>query len=464
MNILREYDKNVDIIGLDEAFLDLTPYCEENYVTTHGELESIIIEIKFKIYDQAKLTCSIGISSNKMLAKICSDKNKPDGFFKLITDNPDEIMMFMSNMNIRKIPFVGEKSEQKLNLLEIKTCSDFLKRFVDLFYVLHINKWEFLIKCCFGIGSAYHEEIRVAINKSISCSETFKMTNDINKIKKIFEALVKRLFNSMLEDQIIGKNLGLEIKDKKDNTVSKSTSLKKYFETETEIRERGWNTLYSMIQNTSIRLIRVKMSGLSQINPEQMMKKKDKPIMKFLDKMNNADGSILRLRTNNSDNISKEKNNILGFNTSKMTINHANISNFHQENQMQGKSKKLNDNSIKKNDNLRKITKEKDLITMFSNTSQSKPINTFNEGLNDKNIFKTTAAVISNKNAIKYKIDVYDNISKFTKPRELNESRSKNKTKKNTSGKKKKKAKDTPKNQNQIKIDTFFSKFNPEKE
>jgi len=331
MEILRDYDNNFDVLGLDEAFLNLNNYCKSNYISTHGELESIIMEIKFKIYEETKLTCSIGISRNKMLAKICSDKNKPDGFFKLLSDDPGEIILFMSNMNIRKIPFVGEKTEQKLNLLGIKTCNDFMEKFVDLYYILHLNTWEFLITSCLGIGSCHHNEVKESINKSISCSETFKMTNNLTTIKKIFESLVKRLYKCMLAEQIIGKNLIIEIRDRNEKTNSKSVSLKKYFETENEIRGNGWNSLYSMIQNTSIRLLRIKLSGLTHINPEKLIKKTDNPIIKFLEKMNlnkNSKNINKNIVQKDSKNIKKFENNLSKNKEEKLLFNDKNINNL----------------------------------------------------------------------------------------------------------------------------------------
>ena len=56
MNILKEYDKDLDIRGLDEAFLDLTDFAFNNYISEEKEFESLIKEIKSKIFDETKLT------------------------------------------------------------------------------------------------------------------------------------------------------------------------------------------------------------------------------------------------------------------------------------------------------------------------------------------------------------------------------------------------------------------------
>ena len=222
MNILKEYDKDLDIRGLDEAFLDLTDFAFNNYISEEKEFESLIKEIKSKIFDETKLTCSIGISSNKMLAKICSDLNKPDGLKILLSQNIDEIKEFMKTMPVRKIPFVGEKMEQKLNMLGIKSCEDILEKYVDLFYIFHYNTFEFLIMSALGISETVHKKVKESINKSVSCSETFVMTKDIHKIKKTFDNISNRMYDTMIKQSIVGKNLTIEIKSNKVSEIFKN--------------------------------------------------------------------------------------------------------------------------------------------------------------------------------------------------------------------------------------------------
>ena len=66
-------------MGLDEANLDLTDYCEKNGIISDEQKHILAWEIRTKIKDATQLTCSAGIACNKMLAKICTDMNKPDG-------------------------------------------------------------------------------------------------------------------------------------------------------------------------------------------------------------------------------------------------------------------------------------------------------------------------------------------------------------------------------------------------
>jgi len=77
--LLREYDPELESMGLDEANLDITDYCEANGLTSDEQKKDLVREIRNRIFEATKLTCSAGIACNKMLAKICTDMNKPDG-------------------------------------------------------------------------------------------------------------------------------------------------------------------------------------------------------------------------------------------------------------------------------------------------------------------------------------------------------------------------------------------------
>ena len=76
-----------------------------------------------QIFEATELTCSAGIGPNKMLAKICSDMNKPNGTFKVSFDSI-EITKFIEPLSIWKIPGVGWVTEGVLNCMGIHTCLD----------------------------------------------------------------------------------------------------------------------------------------------------------------------------------------------------------------------------------------------------------------------------------------------------------------------------------------------------
>lgn len=77
--ILAEYDPEYESMGGDEANLDLTNYLREHDIHGKDKVWELCETIRKRVYDKIKLTISCGIAPNKMLAKLGSDMNKPNG-------------------------------------------------------------------------------------------------------------------------------------------------------------------------------------------------------------------------------------------------------------------------------------------------------------------------------------------------------------------------------------------------
>jgi len=120
MNILRKYADKFECWGIDEAFLDVT-----SKVKDYAEAEALARQIKKEIYEKEQLTCSIGVGPNKLVAKIASDFQKPDGLTVVREENAEK---FLAPLPVRKLLWVGRKTEQKLKAMGIKTIGD-LARF-----------------------------------------------------------------------------------------------------------------------------------------------------------------------------------------------------------------------------------------------------------------------------------------------------------------------------------------------
>jgi len=116
MNIARKYGYKFERWGIDEAFLDVT-----SKVRDFAEAEVVAKKLKEEIYEKEKLTCSIGIGSNKLVAKVASDHEKPNG---LTVVKEEETKAFLAPLPVRKLLWVGRKTEQRLSVMGIKTISD----------------------------------------------------------------------------------------------------------------------------------------------------------------------------------------------------------------------------------------------------------------------------------------------------------------------------------------------------
>jgi DNA polymerase IV len=112
MAMLQRYSDRVEILGLDEAYLDLT---ESAAPRACGR------RIKHDVKQELGLTCSVGLAPNKLLAKIASDLDKPDGFRVLLAD---ELLTAVGDRPASLIPGVGPKTAERLGRLGIATVAD----------------------------------------------------------------------------------------------------------------------------------------------------------------------------------------------------------------------------------------------------------------------------------------------------------------------------------------------------
>ena len=126
MNIIKNFADIFEYVGKDEAFLDVTLKTGNSFQNA----SHIAQQLKNEIRQKLKMTCSIGVSPNKLLAKIASDYKKPDG---LTIVKPDYISEFLSKLEIRSIPGIGKKTEMALGEMNCKKIENLLN--LDFFAI-----------------------------------------------------------------------------------------------------------------------------------------------------------------------------------------------------------------------------------------------------------------------------------------------------------------------------------------
>jgi DNA polymerase-4 len=114
--IFHEFTPLVEGLSLDEAFLDVTASRQ-----LLGDGEVIATEIRRRIAKRTELTASVGIAPNKLLAKIASDLNKPDGMCRIGSDNIREVL---DGLPVQKLFGVGQKSLPAVQAAGIRTFGD----------------------------------------------------------------------------------------------------------------------------------------------------------------------------------------------------------------------------------------------------------------------------------------------------------------------------------------------------
>ncbi len=116
MEILSRYAEKFESWGIDEAFLDVS-----SRVKDFEDAKKLAVQVKKEIFEKEQLTCSIGIGPNKLIAKIASDFQKPDGLTVVEEKN---VKGFLEPLDVDKLLWVGKKTARKLNAMEIETIGD----------------------------------------------------------------------------------------------------------------------------------------------------------------------------------------------------------------------------------------------------------------------------------------------------------------------------------------------------
>ena len=182
--ILQRFTNVIEPLSLDEAYLDISAH-----PGAPGALAQVIRDM---IFQKTKLTSSAGIGPNKLVAKIASEINKPNGQLEV---TPDQVPEFMMELPVRKIWGIGAVTEQKLQQLGVKTCGQ-LQRFSRPELVEHFGKFGMeLYDLCRGIDDRPVEPDRP--RKSLSTEETF--STDLTTIRQCEERLGE-LFEDLMAE------------------------------------------------------------------------------------------------------------------------------------------------------------------------------------------------------------------------------------------------------------------------
>lgn len=115
-SVFRDFTPLVEGLSLDEAFLDVTASC-----SLHGTGIEIATSIKRIISERTRLTASVGIAENKLVAKIASDLDKPDGLCAITADN---VQAKLDPLPVEVIPGIGRQTLTKLHRINIRRVAD----------------------------------------------------------------------------------------------------------------------------------------------------------------------------------------------------------------------------------------------------------------------------------------------------------------------------------------------------
>ena len=245
----------IEDVGIDEAYLDVSELADT--------CENIAARIKAGIKEKTGLTCSVGIAANKLLAKIASDMQKPDGFTIL---NEDDIESRLWPLPTRKLYGIGPKTEAYLRNIGIETIGQLASLTIEKLMEHFGNSYgQYLFDSSRGINDS--PLITSWEAKSISRETTFqKDVQDWQVIARNLAALTKEVVSDMRDSGHKAKTVTIKIRFGDFQTLTRAKTIAEYTDSEEEMRKAAFACLKRIELNKRVRLIGVRASNLEKCN------------------------------------------------------------------------------------------------------------------------------------------------------------------------------------------------------
>jgi DNA polymerase IV (DinB-like DNA polymerase) len=260
MELLRNHADQFEKVGIDEAYLDVS-------TKTNGDLsqaEKIALQIKQEIVQLEHITCSIGVGPNKLLAKIASDENKPNGL-KIVRS--EDVKGYLAELAVGRIPGVGKKVEEKLSKLQISKIGE-LSRVNPTVLIETFGRslGSYLYQAALGMSA---EPVKDRYQPTqFSRIATLKVnTRQAAEIIPLLDELTLSLTSRLTEENMMCKSISIIAITDNLRIHSKSKTLESPTHDEKAIRQSSRELLEQFLQATPhvvIRRIGVKLSGLSK--------------------------------------------------------------------------------------------------------------------------------------------------------------------------------------------------------
>jgi len=249
--ILKEFSTVMEDGGIDEAYLDIT--------LTEESSEVIARQIKGRIRTVLELTCSIGIAPNKLLAKIASDLQKPDGVTIL---NEEDVPPRIWPLPVRKLWGIGPKTEEHLSGMGIRTIGEVAATQVEVLTREFGNSYgNFLYRASRGIDD--RPLVTQWVPKSSSRETTFQHdTKDWRILSDTLLELAQKATDDILKDGLKARTITVKVRTADFETHTRGKTLKEATDDISIIRRIALSNLKRFDLRKSVRLIGIRLDGL----------------------------------------------------------------------------------------------------------------------------------------------------------------------------------------------------------
>ena len=260
MEIIEKYADVFEYVGRDEAYLDVTKKTEIDF----HNAEHLAQQLKNEIRNSLKLTCSVGITPNKLLSKIASDYKKPDG---LTTVKPEQVEEFLSPLKIREIPGIGKKTEDVFTEMNVHTIEELRKiNIFDLNKIFGRKTGGYIFNSAKGIDTEIVKERppTIQFSKIVTLKKNSKELGFL--LENIMELCVQ-LNRIAIENNKMYRSIGIQFVNEDLSTKTKSRMLKNPVSNEDELKKVANQLLEEALveQVMLVRRVGVRISEFSDV-------------------------------------------------------------------------------------------------------------------------------------------------------------------------------------------------------
>jgi DNA polymerase-4 len=286
-SILKDYTPIVEVASIDEAYLDIT----QSILLFKSPLH-LAHSIKDRILEKEELTCSTGVAPNKLLAKLGSRLEKPDG---LVIIEKEEVEEILRDLPVSKIHGIGPKLAEALNSMGVFTCGQLGKFPVSIFTKRFGAIGERLHEMGLGLDDSPvvpfdEEEDAKSISHSVTLEED---TSNPNTLRKVLLQLSERVSRRMRKESFYGSRVAITIRYSDFYTFSKQETLSQWINSGNEIYRHSLELFESIPHPKPVRLLGVGVSLLKkewcQMDLFEKREKKDN-LLKAMDRVNERFG------------------------------------------------------------------------------------------------------------------------------------------------------------------------------
>ena len=255
MDIFQQMTPLVQPLSIDEAFLDIS-----GAIKLIGSPLHIAREIRRMVWEQEKITCSVGIAPSMFVAKLATNRAKPDGIFIV---SPDQVIEFLHELPITAMWGVGTKTAEQLSRLGLTTVADIantpvatLARVIGQAHAEHLSEL------------AWGRDPRIVtpehVERSVGAERTFDSdTDDLTELSKHLMELSDNVARKLRAAELATRTISIKVRFADFKTVTRSKTLVNPTDTAQEIFRVAQSLLDAMnLQRIRVRLVGVRAENL----------------------------------------------------------------------------------------------------------------------------------------------------------------------------------------------------------